>query len=365
MNSRKKSIIKWSLISIIGLVLLLVLFGAWFINLIPKPDHSVKQITRNELSYLSKDIISGRGKILAVVTSTDVMGGSNKPTGYELTELSRAYYVFQANGFEVDIASPLGGDPPVIIDNEDMGAYDYAFMNDLIAQEKRTHTIPIADINPEDYQAIYFVGGKGAMYDFPDNSDIQRIVKEYYESNKVIGAVCHGPAALVNVELEGNQHLLEGKTITSFTNSEELFLIPDAETIFPFLLQAKLEERGAQFSDGTMYLENVSHDGNLVTGQNPWSTWKVAETMIYQLGYTPKQRVTTSAELAIHILDTFEHDGYTQAKKLIDQLSATEESEIDRTLIAMHGIVAGMQWKIGKSIGLIRLVSYLKSKSAK
>lgn len=362
MKTRKRSIIKWSLLSIAGLVLALVLFGAWFINLIPKPDKSVQQISPEELPYLSENIVQKRGKILAVVTSTDVMGSSNKPTGYELTELSRAYYVFQANGFEVDIASPLGGTPPVIIDKDDMGAYDYAFMNDMEAEKKRMNTIPIAEVSPDDYEAIYFVGGKGAMYDFPDNKDIQNIVRSYYESDKVVGAVCHGPAALVNVTLNDKSALLENKVITSFTNEEELFLIPEAETIFPFLLQAKLEERGARFNDGIMYLENVSHDGNLVTGQNPWSTWKLAETMISQLGYTPKFRDLTPEELAVQVLGKFESDGYSQAKKTIDQLHANE-GEIDRTLIAMHGILAGMQWNIGKSIGLIRLVSYLKGKS--
>ncbi|MEO9871739.1 type 1 glutamine amidotransferase domain-containing protein [Ekhidna sp.] len=363
MKKSVRKIVKWSVISITGLIISVVLLGVWFMNLIPKFDQSIKQTTLNDLPYLSENIVPKRGKILAVVTSTNIMGSSNKATGYELTELSRAYYVFQANGFEVDVASPLGGEPPVIIDNDDMGAYDYAFMNDPEAQRKTRNTIPIADVNPEDYQAIYFVGGKGAMYDFPDNEHIQSIVQKYYESDKVIGAVCHGPAALVNVKLENGQSLLENKVITSFTNEEELFLIPDAKVIFPFLLQAKLEDNGALFNDGIMYLENVSHDGNLVTGQNPWSTWKLAETMIQQLGYTPKFRIITSEELAIQVLNSFEKEGYSHTKKMIDEFYSATSGEVDRTLIAMHGIVAGMQWKIGKSIGLIRLVSYIKTKS--
>src|SRR5690606_7203536 len=109
-------------------------------------------------------------------------------TGYELTELSRAYYVFQANGFVVDIASPLGGKPPVVIDDDDMGVFDYAFLNDSIAQKKANNTIAMQAVNADEYAAIYFVGGKGAMYDFPQNKYIQSIVRDFYESGKVIGA---------------------------------------------------------------------------------------------------------------------------------------------------------------------------------
>jgi hypothetical protein len=120
--------IKWTLITILGLLVLLISFGIWFFNLLPieemKKDLSASKA--ENISYLSQNIIPKRGKILAVVTSTKTMGNSGKSTGYELTELSRAYYVFKANGYEVDIASPLGGTPPVVIDDEDMGQFDFA-----------------------------------------------------------------------------------------------------------------------------------------------------------------------------------------------------------------------------------------------
>ncbi|MEM7298397.1 MAG: type 1 glutamine amidotransferase domain-containing protein [Bacteroidota bacterium] len=363
MKAKTKKIIKWSLISILSLVTILVAFGAWFISLIPKPDKNQGETTPVELAYLSQDSIPTRGKILAVVTSTDMMGSSGKPTGYELTELSRAYYVFEANGFEVDVASPLGGDPPVVIDNEDMGPFDYAFLNDPIASKKRKNTIPINQIDPEAYDAVYFVGGKGAMYDFPENRYIQNIVRSHYQSDKVVGAVCHGPAALVNVSLDNGQSIVDGKNISSFTNKEELFLIPDAATIFPFLLQEELERKGAQFSDGIMYLENVSHDGNLITGQNPWSTWTLAEKMIVQLGYTPKPRNKTPDELAIKVLMVYEKDGVKNAKQTIDVFYSSEVEELNRTLLAMHAIVGTMQGRIGKTASLIRLLSYAKKKS--
>ncbi|MEM7552052.1 MAG: type 1 glutamine amidotransferase domain-containing protein [Bacteroidota bacterium] len=254
------------MLTILGLAIILFAFGYWFINLIPKANVDLSKTLTQSIPYLSENQFAKRGKILAVVTSTDMMGSSSKATGYELTKLSRAYYVFEANGFEVDVASPKGGKPNRIIDDEDMGIYDFAFLIDPIAQRKTENTLLISEVELADYQAIYFVGGKGAMYDFPDNTHIKSIVSDYYQSGKVIGAVCHGPAALVNVTLEGSQSILEDKTVCSFTNNEELFLIPDAENISPFLLEDKLIQGGAEFVEGSMYLENVIQDGNIITG---------------------------------------------------------------------------------------------------
>lgn len=359
--------LKWTLISIFSLLVLLISFGAWFINLLPldemKKDLSASKV--EDISYLSQNVIPTRGKILAVVTSTKTMGNSGKSTGYELTELSRTYYVFKANGFEVDIASPLGGKSPVVIDDEDMGVFDYAFLNDSVAQYKANNTIAINDVNADDYEAIFFVGGKGAMFDFPENKKIQSIVKDYYQSNKVIGAVCHGPAALVNVTLDDGSHLLENKTVSSFTNKEELLLIPDAASIFPFLLQDKLTSNGANFNEGAMYLETISHDNNLITGQNPWSTWKFAETMVEQLGYTPKFRQITEAENAVRVLQVYEEEGSQKAKELIDKLVIKENKSVDRMLLASHSIVAGMKGEVGRFFGVLGLTSYAKTTSKK
>ncbi len=361
-KSKLKQITKWIMVSILGLIVILFGFGYWFLSLLPHPDHSIKNMKVSDLPYLREDSIQNRGKILAVVTSTDRIGNTDRKTGYELTELARAYYVFQANGFEVDIASPAGGDPPVIIDDEDMGVYDYAFMNDPVAQSKTQNTIHLDSVNGKDYQAVYFVGGKGAMFDFPENSSIQLIVRDYQKTNKVIGAVCHGPAAFINVNLLDGTTFLEGKRISGFTNDEELLLIPDAGSIFPFLLEDMLVEKGAIFNGGAMYLENVVRDGNLVTGQNPWSTWSVAETMIHQLGYIPKERSKTPEETASEILLEFENGSYQDAKSLIEYYS-NESNGIDRVLIAKHSIVSAIRGRILKSVGLIRLVVYTKSVS--
>ncbi len=362
--SRKRNILKWSLIVFVGLLVTLISFGFWFMSLLPEPAMSqeeMKNTTPNDLEYLTQNVIPDRGKILAVVTSCAVMGNSGKATGYELTELARAYYVFEANGFEVDVASPLGGEPPMVQDSDDMKMFDYAFLNDSLAQRKVTQTIALKDVDPDKYQGVYFVGGKGAMFDFPQNKHIQSIVKEYYESGKVVGAVCHGPAALVNVTLSNGQHLLAGRTISSFTSEEELFLIPEAREIFPFLLQEKLMEKGARFNEGTMYLNTVSKDERIVTGQNPWSTWEMAESMIEQLGYTPKKRAVTAEENTVAILAEYEHDGFKEAKNTLKQYYFDQNRPIDHELLAVHSIVAAMQFNTNKTVNLIRLLAYSNS----
>ncbi len=326
-------------------------------GLLPDKAHftQIKATTQQDLSYVTDNVPSYRGKILAVVTSTDKMG-ENKETGYEHTELARAYWVFVANGFEVDFASPKGGKPPVVIDGEDMGAYDYAFLNDESIQERVNNTIALADINPSDYEAVYFVGGKGTMFDFPNNPDVQRIAKTLYQSNKVVSAVCHGPAALVNVELDNGQMLIANKRVSGFTNEEELFLIPNAKEIFPFLLEDKMLEQGAQFEAGTKYMEQVVHDGKLITGQNPWSVWKLAEKVVLELGFEPKLRERTPEEVSIDLLMTYNAQGYDAALEELKQ----QPNSYHRVIIVMHGILAFMEFDLGKGIDIINLADEIK-----
>lgn len=360
---KKFPVLKWTLIVLSSIIVLLVLFGFWFMSLLPDRDPNIdhSKTLVNDLAYVVENPVPYRGKVLAVVTSVDKMGNTEKSTGYELTEISRAYYVFKANGFEVDIASPKGGEPPVVIDDEDMGPYDYAFLNDNNAQQKIKNSIAVADIDPSEYEAVYFAGGKGAMFDFPNNKAIQYIVKELYQSNKVVGAVCHGPAALVNVTLDNGMPLVKNKTVSGFTNEEELLLIPDAEEIFPFLLQDGLESKGAKFNAGAMYLEQISHDNNLITGQNPWSTWKMAETMVSQMGYTPKTRDITAIENAMQVMITYENHGKQAAKDMILSMSNTSDKPMARQLLAAHSVVSVMRGKLGRFANLVSLTSYAKS----
>ncbi|TQV72392.1 type 1 glutamine amidotransferase domain-containing protein [Aliikangiella marina] len=351
-------LIKRILLGIFTLTLVFVGLGFGFFQLIDDgiDFEQVRSAKADDIDYIRTGLLPTRGKILAVVTSINAKQQAGFTTGYELTELARPYWVFKANGFEVDIASTLGGEPPVVIDGDDMTEYDFAFLNDPVAQKKVKNSLKIELVNPDDYEAIFFVGGKGTMWDFPDNKTIQSIVKNYYQNDKIIGAVCHGPAALVNVILDNGQPLVAGKSISSFTNSEEIFLKKDAKEVFPFLLESKLIERGARFEKSPNYLEQVSRDGNIITGQNPWSTWKLAEQMIVALGYKPVPRPITGEEISADILLTYEKFGYKAAKDQLEQQVTKDQQPVSRLLIGMHVIVAGMGGEVGKSFDLIALL---------
>ena len=337
----------------------LSVFVWWFISLLGDElslDYS--QQNPNQLEYLTNTVKEKRGKILTIVTSTNTME-SNKKTGYELTELSRAYYVFTANGFDVDIASPQGGIASMVRDDDDMGAYDYAFLNDSKAMSKARNTLAIYDVNLNDYVGVYFVGGKGTMFDFPNNQSIQEIVRHFSESGKTISAVCHGPAALVNVKLENGKYFVANKNIASFTNKEELFLIPNAEKVFPFLLQTKLTEQGAHFIEGESYLNNVVVDGKLITGQNPWSVWELAEATIKALGYEPKPRQPTAEENSVRVLNTYAKKGYSVAKSQLLEISTVLKQKFSRTTIATHAFVALISFEFERTVHLLALLSSL------
>jgi putative intracellular protease/amidase len=354
--------LKKILITTITLILLITALGGyavhWLREALPNKAYftDIQASQTIDIPYLQHPVLENRGKILAVVTSVDKMGTSGKKTGYELTELARAYWVFQTNGFEVDIASTKGGEPPIVLDDDDMREYDYAFLNDPAAQAKATNTLLIDDVNPADYEAVYFVGGKGAMFDFPDNVAIKNIIKHLYQNDKVISAVCHGPAALVNVKLDNGEWFTRHKNISAFTNEEELFLIPDAETVFPFLLQDKLSEQGANFQAGLTYLEQVVHDKKLITGQNPWSVWKLAEDVIQALGYTPLARTITPEENSVTLLAVYKNQGYQQAKLHLQNNPADYQT----LLIIMHGIISFMKLDVIQGTNLLLLADLAK-----
>jgi len=339
--------LKIILASLLSLLVLLAGAGYAFVHSLdldsqPLPDPATRP---ESLELLRHAVTEPRGRILAVVTSTARIGDTNRKAGYELTELSRAYYVFRANGYDVDIASPRGGAAPMRLDDELVEA-DYAFLNDAEAQAKIADTLPLSAVDPGRYAAVYFVGGKGTMFDFPDDPHIATIVRSIYR-NGVVGAVCHGPAALLNITLDDGLPLLRGRRVTGFSNAEELFLIEDARELFPFLLQDRLIERGARFVEGPLYLDNTVVDGRLVTGQNPWSTWSVAEAMIRALGHEPVPRAPTAEELSVRVLTAYARDGHAAA-----QARRAELPQADKRLLLMHALIATMQWRLGDAYAL-------------
>jgi putative intracellular protease/amidase len=335
---------------VVGLIALLAVSGWGYVRSLDLEREPVANpATRaDELAFLSQRVTEPRGRILAVVSSTARFPDGGRKAGYELTELARAYWVFVANGYEVDIASPRGGEPPMIRD-EDLIEADYAFLNDPAAQARLADTLPLAVVDPRRYRAVYFVGGKGAMFDFVGNADIARIIRDIHPRG-VIGAVCHGPAALLGITLSDGRPLLRGRRVTGFSNAEELFLIEDARERFPFLLQDALSANGAMFVEVPTYLDNTVADGRLVTGQNPWSTWSTAEAMIRALGHAPVPRDSTPEEQSVRLLATYHARGLEAA--LAEKRTLPRS---DKRLLLMHALVAAMQWRLGQAWQLQRL----------
>ncbi|QYF95119.1 type 1 glutamine amidotransferase domain-containing protein [Massilia sp. PAMC28688] len=305
--------------------------------------------TPADIAYLRQAVPDQRGRILAVVSSAARMPDGKKKAGYELTELSRAYYVFKVNGYDVDIASPAGGRPPEVLD--DMTDLDYAFLNDPAAQARVKQSLRLADVDAARYDAIYFVGGKGAMFDFPGNPDVARLVKAIGKRG-VVGAICHGPAALLKLTGEDGKPFVAGKRVTMVTNEEELFLRDDARQVFPFLLEDQALAEGARLSRGLLFLDHAVTDGRLVTGQNPWASWSTAEGMIRALGHQPVARRATDEERSVKLLATYYRDGFEPARR-----QQAEGQGFDKMLLLMHALVAGMQWRLDDAFQIQRLAN--------
>ena len=221
-------------------------------------------------------------KVLFVLTGHDRLGPagdeSADPTGFHLAEAARPWAVLTDAGYTVDFATPEGGKAPIDPSSKDMDDEDNArFMNDPRIAAVLENTPALADFDLDDYRAIYFPGGHGTMWDLPDNEAVQTAVREVFEAGKVVAAVCHGPAAFVNVKLSDNSWLVEGRKLSVFTDEEEREV--EKASIVPFLLANKLEERGATIDKAENFEKAVSVDGCLVSGQNPASARGVGEAM--------------------------------------------------------------------------------------
>lgn len=204
-------------------------------------------------------------KILMVVTNHAVIDEEHR-TGIWLEEFAVPYQVFKENGFEVTVASPKGGAAPV----------DPRSLNDEWKDEKALldDTVKLADVQTDAYDALFFPGGHGTMFDFPNDRSVQDAIRRFDDQQKVIAAVCHGPAALVGATRSDGTPLVAGKTVTSFTDEEERASKLDA--YMPFLLESKLRELGAKFVAKEKWSDHVEVDGHLVTGQNPQSSRSIA-----------------------------------------------------------------------------------------
>jgi putative intracellular protease/amidase len=215
-------------------------------------------------------------KILIVLTSHDDLGGIRK-TGFYVSEAAHPWEVFSQAGYEVDLASPQGGEPPQ--DGTDRSdPVQREFLDDPEMSRKRVHTLRPGEVDPRDYAAIFYAGGHGTMWDFPDDAGLAALARDIYEEGGVVAAVCHGPAALVNVTLSDGTYLVAGKEVSAFTNKEEVAV--GVSGVVPFPLQTALEARGAKHVAGPNFQPQVSVSDRLVTGQNPASAGPTAEQVV-------------------------------------------------------------------------------------
>jgi len=220
-------------------------------------------------------------RILMIVTSHTQLGASGTKTGFWLEELAAPYLEFTRGGAEVDIASPNGGRAAADPKSEDDPP---AAVRDFLADEKAVAklgaTLKISELS-RDYDAYFVVGGHGVMWDLSDNSALAALLAQAYAGGRVVAAVCHGPAALVNVRLADGAYLVAGKRVSAFTNEEEAAV--GLDKVVPFALESVLRARGARYEAAPMWASFVVRDGNLVTGQNPASSVAVAQATIQAL----------------------------------------------------------------------------------
>ncbi|MCT1616662.1 type 1 glutamine amidotransferase domain-containing protein [Kocuria indica] len=215
-------------------------------------------------------------KILLVLTSQDTLGDTGEATGYNVAEASHPWKVFRDAGYFVDFASIAGGRPPRDEVQED-DPVQVEFTQDETVKASLYNTPRVSVVDPSQYDAVYLVGGHGTMWDFTGDADLQKLIASVYDSGGVVGAVCHGPSGLVDVELGTGVALLSGRKVAAFTNAEEEAV--GKQDVVPYLLQDKLEEQGATVKVADDWEENVQVDERLVTGQNPQSAAGVAKEM--------------------------------------------------------------------------------------
>jgi len=215
-------------------------------------------------------------KVLIIVSNANVIGPNNRRTGNFLPEVAHPYAEFAKAGYQIDFAS-LSGDTPYLDALNLAGDPDnLAFLTGK-GWEDMQKAVKLSTVDVSTYDAIFMPGGLAPMVDMPDNGLLKRVVKETYERNAVVGAVCHGPVSLLNVKLSDGSYLVNGKNISSFTTEEEDNY---ARADVPFDLQTALTEQGAIYHTVAPWGAFSIADGNLVTGQNPASGKGVAEKMI-------------------------------------------------------------------------------------
>ncbi|WP_226065183.1 type 1 glutamine amidotransferase domain-containing protein [Kaistella polysaccharea] len=223
-------------------------------------------------------------KILFVLTSHDQLGNTGEKTGFWIEEFASPYYYLVDKGVEVTLASPKGGQPPIDPTSdkpENQTESTKRFKADAALQEKLSETHKLSEVSSEDYDAVFYPGGHGPLWDLAESETSAKLIESFYNSDKPVSFVCHAPAALKHVKNTDGEPLVKGKKVTGFTNTEEeLVQLTD---VVPFLVEDMLKKNGGIYSKKGDFEEYAIEDGLLITGQNPASSEKVAEMLLAKL----------------------------------------------------------------------------------
>lgn len=223
-------------------------------------------------------------RVLMVLTSHDRLGNTGQKTGFWLEEFATPYFIFKDAGLDVTLASPKGGQPPLDPKSDDPGSETESmrrFKGDREAQAALAHTVPLSDISPDDYDAVFYPGGHGPLWDLSEDRNSIHLIETLYAAGKPVGAVCHGPAALRHAKAPGGSPLVRGKSVTGFANTEEAAVgLSDA---VPFRVEDMLKQNGGDYSKAADWQPYAITDGNLVTGQNPASSESTAKAFLAEL----------------------------------------------------------------------------------
>src|SRR5690606_4972560 len=223
-------------------------------------------------------------KILIVLTSHDTLGDTGKKTGFWLEELAAPYYAFIDAGAEVTLVSPQGGQPPLDPKSSEPDAQTATtqrFEADEVAMQALANTQKLSTVSIDDFDAVFYPGGHGPLWDLAEDQNSISLIERTLQANKPVALVCHAPGVLRHVEDAEGRAIVEGKTVTGFSNSEE-----DAvglTDIVPFLVEDMLKEKGGQYSKAEDWQVYVQEDGLLITGQNPASSAATAEALLKRL----------------------------------------------------------------------------------
>ncbi len=219
--------------------------------------------------------------VLMVLTSHDQLGDTGEKTGFWLEEFAAPYYVLHDAGAKITLASPKGGQPPLDPRSDAKDAQTPSterFKADDDAQRRLASTTPLAQVNAGDFDAVFFPGGHGPMWDLAESTDARRLIEAFAADDRPIAAVCHAPAVFRHTKAANGAPLVSGRRVTGFTNSEEAGV--GLTDVVPFLLEDMLKANGGAYEKGPDWGSYVVRDGHLVTGQNPASSEAAARELL-------------------------------------------------------------------------------------